>query len=628
MSYRSKLQLAFLALGILAIASTGWVLSRGATAALSTATYDRLTDVRNTHVRQVEQWFQDLGNHVLALSTDESTISALEQLGQSWKQLPPVDTNGLDQLYRETGIGEKWIPRDPLVRRLQFHFIAANPFPVGRKDRMLEGPGHYGQVHSRYHPTLSRYQSAFGFYDVLLISADDARVVYSVFKELDLGVSLREAPHSGTALARIFERAMKLNEPEQFVLDDFVPYEPSKSLPAAFLAAPVWRGGVKAGVLAIQISPVELNRLITTDRMGQTGRVSIVGPDMLLRTGPTFMTEKVSNLRSEPEGGRQMLRSHAPLRIPGLKWLLLAEIDAREALAPVDALRNLLIGVGCIVTVAILILATLLAGSVTQPVAALARAADRLGQRDFSARLPVDSADELGQLAMAFNRMADHLEATTVSKSEQEALAAKLITAQEDERQRIARELHDDISQRLAALAIQSAGAPGSAEFKASIASLARDIHGLSRGLHPKMLDDLGLVAAIESECRALFERGGPVVEFEAEGDWSKVPKPVVLALFRIVQEALRNAEKYAEADEIRIALDQKWQTARLVVSDNGRGFVVTRKGANTGLGLASMEERTRSLAGRLEVDSKPGKGTSIRVWLPLHEQENRNPGG
>lgn len=633
MGYRAKLQLAFLTLGLAAIALTGWEASAGATAALRKATYDRLTAIRQDRVSQVERWFQDLGNHTLALATDEATISALEEFARSWRRLPPGDDTALRRHYEQVKAPADWFPRDPRVRALQHHFISANPHPLGRKDLLLAGPGDYGRAHARYHPTLHRYQSAFGFYDVLLIDASESRVVYSVFKEFDLGVPLDQEPYSGSALARIYRRAMEIAEPEQFVLQDYDFYVPSHSAPAAFLAAPVWRSGYKAGVIAIQVSTAEVNRLMTSERLGRSGRLSVVGPEGTLRSGDSILRERIAPFRRDIEEtemaadleGRQRLCSHARLRVPGLDWALMAEIDADEAFAPVRDLQLRILLIGSLIAVVFLVAAAWLARSVTEPVLALAKAAHRFGQRDFSVRLPVERKDEIGELADSFNRMAEELERTTVSKSELEELAGRLITAQEDERQRIARELHDDITQRLAAIAIdagtveQSADPPrlqeGLARVKLQMAQLARDIHGLSRRLHPKLLDDLGLVAAIEAECRAFFERGGAPVRFTAGGDWSALPKPAALALFRIVQESLRNIEKHAGAEEVSIRLQREADSAHLIVEDNGRGFSERRPG----LGLASMEERARLLAGRFRVDSAPGAGTKVEVWLPIN---------
>lgn len=642
MSYRAKLQLALLALGLSAIGLTGWEASDGATGALRKATYDRLTAVRQNHVRQIERWFQDLGNHALALATDEATIAALEEFSSSWPELPPADDSALRRHYATVQAPPNWFPTDPRVIALQHHFIAANPHPVGHKDRLLNAPGRYGRAHARYHPTLHRYQSAFGFYDVMLVDAHTARVVYSVFKEFDLGAPLDQAPYRDSALARIFRQAMEIQDPEQFVLQDYDLYVPSHSTPAAFLAAPIWRGGEKVGALVIQVAGSELNRLLTSERLGESGRVSIVGPDNTMRTGSAILRERIAEFRHDAEetevaidlAGNQRLCSHARLRVPGLDWALMVEIDAAEAFAPVRELQRRIVWIGSLIAVAFFAAAALLARSVTQPVLALAAGAARLGKRDFSFRLPVSGKDEIAQLAQSFNRMAEDLERTTVSKAELEELAGKLITAQEDERQRVARELHDDITQRLAAIAIEAGTLEHAAEpqrlrdgmerVKRQMADLSRDIHGLSRRLHPKLLDDLGLPAAIEAEGRALFERGGPLVEISAPGQWDATPKPHALALFRIVQESLRNIEKHAGAEQVTIRLEREQDAVHLTIQDNGRGFSKRRSGTGTGLGLASMEERARLLSGRFNVESAPGAGTKVEVWLPTHEETDR----
>lgn len=145
------------------------------------------------------------------------------------------------------------------------------------------------------------------------------------------------------------------------------------------------------------------------------------------------------------------------------------------------------------------------------------------------------------------------------------------------------RELHDDITQRLASIAIgagtvEQCGNPprwqeGLAQVKLQMAELARDLHKLSRRLRPKLLDDLGLVAAIEAECRAFFERGGPPVRFTPAGDWAALPKTAALALFRMVQELLRNIEKHSGAEKVSILWLREADSAHLIVEDNGRGF-------------------------------------------------------
>ncbi|MCX6603877.1 MAG: HAMP domain-containing protein [Acidobacteria bacterium] len=632
MNFRFKLQLAFLGLALAALGLTGWEATLGATEALRRATYDHLSSLRQARVAELERWFQDLGNHALALASDESTVAGLEAFTRHWAHLPRAPEGPLRHHYQSIDAPLDWFPADPRVLALQHHLIATNPYPVGRKDQLLQAPGAYGAAHATHHPTLHRYLSAFGFYDVLLIDAADARVVYTVSKEFDLGVRLTDPPFADSPLATVYRQAIALPKPELYVLQDFQPYIPSHRLPAAFLATPLWRAGTKIGVLAIQVSSAEINRLMSAERLGQTARLAIVGPDGTLRSGQDILKERIADFPKQFEettvretpNGRRLLRSHSKLRIPNVDWALMAEIDEAEAFLPVDNLQRRIWIIGAVIALVLFLAAAVLARSVTQPLLALTAGARRLGQRDFSFRLAVNSRDEIGQLAHSFNTMAESLERTTVSKAELELLASRLISAQEDERQRVARELHDDVTQRLAAIAIHCGTLTQSSEptdlqsgvksLQTQIAALARDIHGISHRLHPKMLDDLGLPACVEVEARALFERGGPIVETQITGNWTSLPKPIELALFRIVQEALRNVERHAQAESVSVRLENRSHEARLVISDDGRGFTAR----SSGLGLASMEERTRGLGGHFQLTSQPGQGTTITVTLPL----------
>jgi signal transduction histidine kinase len=222
-------------------------------------------------------------------------------------------------------------------------------------------------------------------------------------------------------------------------------------------------------------------------------------------------------------------------------------------------------------------------------------------------------------------------EALAASRNETQQLAGRILTAQEDERKRIARELHDDISQRLAAGAIevgkaeQELTAPqpvraALAGLKDHLIALSDDVHRLSRQLHPAILDDLGLKDALRAECDRVAERGRLAVNFRCGQLPVGVPRDLALCVYRIAQEALRNAVKHARADRVDLTLNADLEFLDLEIRDFGRGFdpAAARKAA--GLGLASMEERVRLAGGELSISSSPGQGTSIQVRVPLPE--------
>jgi signal transduction histidine kinase len=673
-SFRAKLQTAFVLLGLAAIAVTDWQASSTASSALRQATLDRLTAIRQTRASQIEHYFQDLEKHVAALSTDESTISALEEFRAAWAELPGLEPGspaeaalrGLYETEFPRPLARDWYPTDRRTQTLQSIFLAANPHPAGERDLLLEvKAGHYGAVHGRFHPTFHRYNSAFGFYDILLILAPEGRVVYSVRKEIDLGAKLGAEPLRSTGLARAYERALASGGgEEQPVLEDYTPYAPSHLVPAAFAATPIRRAGATIGVLAIQVNIQEVNSVMTGDRgwraegLGETGQAYIVGPDGLLRSdlrqeieNPAAFYSQLEKARISPaivERSRAngtavltlpmipefrsvpLLRSGASLHLNGLQWTIVAEIESAEALAPIADLRRRTLTTGIVVSAVFFLAAGVLAAAVTRPVLELAGWVRRLGAGELGARVPVGSTDEIGQLGDAFNRMSEDLQRTTVSKKELEVLAGRLISAQEDERTRIARELHDDLTQRLAALAMEagrlgrlSGTSPeecraGLEALKRDVGMLATEVHGLSRRLHPALLDDLGLAAAIEAECRAFVERGGPVVETQMDAVPRNISKDLQLGVYRIVQEALRNVQRHSGATEVALSLIASDSEVKLQIQDNGAGFDRGGAGWRPGLGLASMEERARLLGGAFQVRSRKGEGTLIEVTLPI----------
>jgi len=210
-------------------------------------------------------------------------------------------------------------------------------------------------------------------------------------------------------------------------------------------------------------------------------------------------------------------------------------------------------------------------------------------------------------------------------------LSGALIYAQEEERSRLARELHDDITQRLALLAIDAgreegnpsrvAGGNAMKAMREGLVRLSEDVHALSYRLHPSVLEDLGLVEALKSE----FERFSRIHSVRLEVKLAEIPDNLPhdtgLCLFRIAQEALNNIARHAEASRAEVALRRVDGGLQLAVKDDGIGFDPVQHHGNTGLGLGSMRQRVFLLGGKVEIESAPGRGTTIRAWVPLKEE-------
>jgi PAS domain S-box-containing protein len=220
------------------------------------------------------------------------------------------------------------------------------------------------------------------------------------------------------------------------------------------------------------------------------------------------------------------------------------------------------------------------------------------------------------------------------AQEEIQALAGRLLSAQEEERRWVARELHDDVTQRLAVLAIETGKLERQVptgqhvlrrqlqSLHEQIVTLSADVHGLSRKLHPSILDDLGLVDALAAECGRLSGSGGLQVRFTNERVPEVIPRNIALCLYRIAQEALHNILKYAQAQEVQVILAGRGDGIRLRLHDDGIGFDLAHARRKGGLGLASMRERLRLIDGRLAIRTRPGAGTHIDVWVPLNGRQ------
>jgi PAS domain S-box-containing protein len=216
----------------------------------------------------------------------------------------------------------------------------------------------------------------------------------------------------------------------------------------------------------------------------------------------------------------------------------------------------------------------------------------------------------------------------TERKQAEEAFSSmtrKLIEAQEQERARIARELHDDVSQRLAILTIEleqlernpSEVRSGLQELRKKTAEIASDVQALSHELHSSKLEYLGAVAGIRGWCKEFSERQGVEISFRSDVSQS-LPLEIGLCLFRVVQEALNNSLKHSGVKQIELQLAQQANEVHLTISDSGRGFDFEAAMQGQGLGLTSMRERVRLVNGSISVNTKPMSGTTIHVVVPV----------
>ncbi|MCL5265934.1 MAG: HAMP domain-containing protein [Chloroflexi bacterium] len=304
-----------------------------------------------------------------------------------------------------------------------------------------------------------------------------------------------------------------------------------------------------------------------------------------------------------------------------------------------------------------IIAAFLLTSILTKPVRELVEASRAVAQGDLARKARIWARDEVGQLGEAFNSMTtalaiskrdidefnkqlvrrnEELSALWAELSEKEELRSQLLvkvmSAQEEERKRIARELHDETSQSLTSLIVglkvleqcdpAEVGAVA-AELRAQASKTLDAVHDLALELRPSTLDDLGLVAALDRHVREYARRHDCEVDFQATGiEGVRLPSQTELAMYRIIQEALTNTAKYAEARTVSVTLERRASTVVAIVEDDGRGFdvkaLLESRSTEGKLGLFGMQERAALIGGRLTIESEPGAGTTVFVEAPL----------
>ena len=219
------------------------------------------------------------------------------------------------------------------------------------------------------------------------------------------------------------------------------------------------------------------------------------------------------------------------------------------------------------------------------------------------------------------------------SRQQLRALAGRLINAEEEERKRISRELHDDLNQKLALLAFDTGSLaltpPSSADKMAEqlrnlqtrVVQLSQDVRQISHRLHPSVLDDLGLTAALSELCEEFSAREGIEVRFENESVPRTLPPSVASSLYRVAQEALHNVMKHAHTSRVELKVNGSSEGIRLNIQDAGVGFDSQADVSRHGLGIVSMKERVRLVQGEFSICSQPGRGAEVKVFVPLSEE-------
>jgi signal transduction histidine kinase len=257
------------------------------------------------------------------------------------------------------------------------------------------------------------------------------------------------------------------------------------------------------------------------------------------------------------------------------------------------------------------------------------------GERWIHHMARVATRDATGRAVKSFGVLREITESKRVEEALRE-LSRRLIRAHEDERALLARELHDDVTQRLAVLAIEvgrtELAAPDRANAEAlrlvhaELVRLSEDIHSLAYQLHPSVLEELGLVEALRAECERRGRQGRLAVSMDLNSMSAVAEKETELCLFRVAQEALSNVARHSGTCAASLTLRETDGGLLLAVRDDGVGFDPASARASHSLGLASMRERVQLVNGTLDIETAPGRGTTLIAWVPVPAGEGRLP--
>jgi signal transduction histidine kinase len=640
---KNKILSAFIIVGLISMIINGLLVYFSTRASLQKLSIERLTSLRESKKQQIEDYFSLITKLTITYSEDQVVSSALTKFSND----------------------------------LQSRDIPA-----------LEN----------YHSYFQNISNRFNIEDILLVNSESYKVVYTLKKLKDYGINLNTL-EPGSILKTAFDDALNNGGNNGVRNTDFSYYQSVNYKPCAFLSARIIKEGKTIGVLIFRISIDYINQIMTNDEnwevsgLGKTVETYIVGSDYKMRNNSRFFVQDPSNyieqlkkagisrsivsdiktnkssilvqeVKTEASiealkgisdtkiikdyRGVQVLSSYMPLKIPGLNWAILAEIDTKEAFASVTSLQENLVMIGLFILLLGGIIAVFISRSVIKPVVTLTDKVKKFSEGNPEDRAEIYADDEIGLLASTFNNMADEIMRQTTrlkselaerekietelesSKEKLSSLSTYLQAAREDERKLIAREIHDELGQALNTLKLKVAmlkdNIPADdtrplkqiSDINDLIDNVIKVVKKLITELRPQLLDDLGLSAAIEWYVTE-FERNSGIkcfIFFENE-EFNFNPE-MNISIFRIIQESLTNVVKHSHATKVDINYYETSESFIFSIIDNGTGIRPEDLTRLHSFGIIGMKERIKYLHGDINFIGKD-TGTTIILTIPKH---------
>ena len=472
-SIRSKLLLGMLFVAVIPLLVLAASVYFNAEQAVMAKAVDQLEAVRTIKANQLQQHFQTLEAQIATFAENRMVVEAMQDFRTSFRmvleenEVSPAELESMRKQLRHfyaNDYSDEYRKRHPNKSPninglldglddesvyLQYEYVRSNPNPLHRKQQLDRAGDRsaYSEQHAKYHPVIRSFQQKFGLHDVFLADLETGDIVYSCFKELDFTTSLKDGPHAKSNLGRAFAKAASADSADFVACLDYEPYAPSYDEAAMFLAAPIYDGGKKVGVVAFQ-APIDKVSAILGERtgLGKTGETYAVGADKLFRNDSRFVSDlqtsgritrkttiinpeikvdtaaaqgalagKSATLLTADYRGQEVLNSWQPVTVHAgvdgdkpVTWALISKIDLAEVREPVRRMFLTMLGIVTVAALAVVLAGFALASSMTRQTDAITNMLGQIGIGNFNARTEVLSEDELGTVAMSLNAMCDN----------------------------------------------------------------------------------------------------------------------------------------------------------------------------------------------------------------------------
>lgn len=445
------------------------------------------------------------------------------------------------------------------------------------------------------------------------------------------------------------EIEIQLGENHEVLITDFEKLEQGTNV-IRVLAPIISQTDETLGIMLFEISSNSIDSIMLeynpSHGLGISGESYLVGEDLLMRSSSRFhpnsilktkVATKAVNLALNGEEGAELIQDYRGIKVlssfgrldtPQLNWVIISEIDYKEATIPIYRIRNEIIFISIFIFFLVLVVIYILSRRITIPIQKLNEAAKEIGSGNLNIDLQTNLNDEIGELTNTFNQMALEL------KAEREKSLGSLIDGQESERQRLSRELHDSLGQSLIGLKLkyesclnQSETSNSKKENFLQLASLfdrtIEETRRISNNLMPAALKEFGLFSAMRHLCNEIADTSNIQINFKTIGKDQTLDPKLKTYVFRITQEAITNILKHSKASHASIHIEVSIHILNLDIKDDGIGFNETVDIKNSSNGINNIKDRIRLLSGLVILNSEPQIGTHIHIEIPLKPEND-----